>query len=77
MLAFLKGSYTKQEIYLLRNTIQDAQYSLKTTWTECETYGEKDCGHCYARNVCKDYGRIIEYLIAVENSVETVEKQKT
>lgn len=78
MLQFLKGrGYTKQEIFLLRSTLEDAQYLLQTSWTECDAYGEKCCSECYAKRVCKDYDRIINYLISVENSVETVENKKS
>ena len=76
MLKLYRNNLSKQEIFLMRHVMEDAKDLLMTTWTECDTYGEKCCEECYARNVCKDLTRLIIYLESVENSVETVEKQK-
>lgn len=73
MLSFLKGSYTNREIYILRNVLQDAEFSLKETWVECNYFDNADCENCYAKRVCKDLQRIINHLSIVEKSVEKVE----
>ena len=73
MLSFLKGSYTKREIYTLKGVMNDALFSLHESWVECNYVPDMDCENCYAKNVCKDLKRIITYLSDVENSVETVD----
>ena len=76
MLKLYRNNLSKQEIFLMRHVMEDAKDMLMTAWTECDTYGEKCCEECYARNVCKDLTRLITYLEDVEKSVENVENKK-
>lgn len=76
MIQFLKGrkkEYSKHELFVLKSVMEDALYFLKESWTECETYGEKNCKYCYCRHACRDIKSLIEHINAVENSVKNVE----
>lgn len=74
MLSFMKHGYSKRDIFVLRNVMEDAKYQIETSWVECDSeYAEKCCSVCSLRTVCKDIENLVNYLKDVENSVENVE----
>lgn len=71
MLALYRGKYDYQSIRVLRVAIQEAQTCIKDAYAECPI-PPTDCKTCAYRQPCRDLQRLIDHLITVENSVETV-----
>lgn len=60
MLKYLKGSHSRDDIRLLRNTISNAQDDVAQN---CTGY----CIHCDRKKVCQDLENLVEYLDGLLN----------